>query len=376
MAIAEKIIDQSEIGLRLYAAIEGPAAEFLEDVPAKTFGGIDGWRVLVRILRDKYDEPRMHKVGAAMRNFFNLQLAADKTATLRDVADYMDQAARQCRDAGLEIPDAVMIYFFFQHSNSNMDRQANLLLRTGGEYDWPKIKQAIDLLYPNVVVRHGGQAGKGYRGRGAHEAQQQQHSESYQNDWTWAVPEPGDDAASIEDWIYNNDPIEALAGDQGDVSLLPEPLARELHGCFNSHRENRQKLARAVQARGYYVKGKGKGGKKGGKSKSSKGKGSGGSKGKKGSGGKARGMSLEELKASTACSECGQIGHWHDDPECPARRKSNVVGSGDGHQAEPAGGEDEYGYYHEWDETYEGDEWAEEWYEQEAPRSSNAASRE
>ena len=113
VAIAEKIIDPAEIGLRLYAAIEGPAAEYLEDVPAKTFGVADGWKVLLKLMQEKYDEAKMQKVGAAMRSFFNLQISNEgKALTMRDVVDYMDQAARQCRDAGLEIPDAVMIYFF------------------------------------------------------------------------------------------------------------------------------------------------------------------------------------------------------------------------------------------------------------------------
>ena len=38
VAIAEQIIEHSEIGLRLYAALEGEAADLLEDVPAKSFG--------------------------------------------------------------------------------------------------------------------------------------------------------------------------------------------------------------------------------------------------------------------------------------------------------------------------------------------------
>jgi hypothetical protein len=42
VAIAEKIIDESEIGLRLHAALEGEAADFLEDVPVQAFGQKDG----------------------------------------------------------------------------------------------------------------------------------------------------------------------------------------------------------------------------------------------------------------------------------------------------------------------------------------------
>ena len=72
--IAKNIIDDSEIGLRLHAALEGEAADFLEDVPAKTFGIEAGWQVLLRLLQDKFDEKRMHKVGSAMKGFFKLNL--------------------------------------------------------------------------------------------------------------------------------------------------------------------------------------------------------------------------------------------------------------------------------------------------------------
>eukprot|EP00435_Cladocopium_sp_Y103_P030862 s2476_g7.t1 len=91
--LARKIIDDSEIGLRLHAALEGEAMEFLEDVPARTFGVPNGWQILLRILKDKFDETKMSKVGSAMKNFFKLNLS-DKQYTLREVADAMDKAAR------------------------------------------------------------------------------------------------------------------------------------------------------------------------------------------------------------------------------------------------------------------------------------------
>ena len=137
VAIAEKIIDDGEIGLRLHAALEGEAADFLEDVPARVFGEKDGWRVLLKVLKEKYDETRMSKVGNAMKSFFSMQVSSgdkdNKPCTMRDIIDKMDQAARACKDAGLSIPDPVMIYFFFVHSNSSSERQANLLLRTNVE---------------------------------------------------------------------------------------------------------------------------------------------------------------------------------------------------------------------------------------------------
>ena len=172
IAIAEKIIGQDEIGLRLHAALTGEAADFLEDIPAKVFGEIDGWRVLVRILRDKFEETKMSKVGSAMKEFFQLRESMDKenrALTMRDVMEMMDKAARRCRDNNLDIPDPVMCHFFFQNTSCSTERQANLLLRSGGEYDWSKIKAAVDLLYANAVVHRPGSSRGGPRGRGAHE---------------------------------------------------------------------------------------------------------------------------------------------------------------------------------------------------------------
>ena len=359
VAIAEKIIDQEEIGLRLHAALEGEAADYLEDVPAKVFGEKDGWQVLLKVLREKYDETRMAKVGTAMKEFFQLQTTGEKAMSMREIAEYMDKSSRQCRDAGLEIPDAVMVYFFFQHTHSSTERQANLLLRTEGEYNWKKMKKAVDLLYPNVVVRQATSGGKGYRGRGAHEVHQS-------DQWTadWSVPDLSDPQVSWEDWLYENDPVEAIVEhtvhDYANAVVLPENLAQELHSCFATHRENRQKLAKAVQARGYYVKGKGKGkskGKKGGKG-GFKGK----TKGGKGAKGKARGgLTLEELKAQTACTNCDEIGHWHDDCPHPPRRANVTHQQGaDGGNDDEAYGEWDYdagNYYEEWDDAA-WDEWS------------------
>ena len=142
----------------------------------------------------------------------------------------------------------------------------------------------------------------------------------------------------LEGWLMDYDPVEMLA----DVEMnggVPEDLTRELHHCFATHRENRQKLAKAVKARGFYVSGssnagKGKKGQKGSKGK----KGKGSSKG----GGKARGgMTLQELKAVTTCGDCEQVGHWRGDPECPKQRRG----------AHEAGREDDY------------DPWDADWYD-------------
>ena len=355
--LARMIIDDKEIGLRLFSALDGSAADFLEDVPAKTFAGADGWRILMRVLRDKFDQPRQQKVGSAMKSFFKLQIG--NNCTMREACDLLDKAHRQCRDTGLTLPDAVMIYYFFEHAHISQEKQANLLLRTNGEYNWKSLKQAVDLLYPNVYVGRGSYGyprGQGGKGRTAHEV----HGESQDGVPAWDATED-----QLEGWLYENDPIETLA----EVELyqgLPEEVSRELHQVFSTHRENRQKLAKAVKARGFYVSGQsgGKGGKKGkygGKSggKSSKG-------GKKG--GKARGMSLADLKAVTTCGDCDQVGHWKGDPECPKQRRGANEAARE-EEAEEAWDEYDEGADYEW-----GDEYWEEQYDGQA-RSAHTAYR-
>eukprot|EP00913_Durusdinium_trenchii_P016249 g15271.t1 len=323
--IAKHIIGDEEIGLRLHSALEADAAEYLEDIPAKTFGVPGGWRVLIQVLREKFDERRMHKVGSAMKSFFKLQV--DRSWTLTELVDHMDKSARLCREAGLAIPDEILVYQFFEHSGSSMERQANLLLRTSGDYDWKKMKTAIELLYPTTLVsqRRDGGGFKGYgggKGRSAHEAQGVWEESNTSNDYI----QPDMD---IEDWLFYEDPVEKLADEVPDY--LPENLARELHEVYATHRENRARLAKAVKARGFYVN-KSKGGKKGskggGKSKDSgkAGKGSGGKSKGKGSG-KARGMSLEQLKQVTSCADCGEMGHWRGDTQCknPAKKAHETV---------------------------------------------------
>ena len=85
-----------------------------------------------------------------------------------------------------------MVYFFFVHSNSSSERQANLLLRTNV---LGQDLQAVELLYPTV----------GGRGRGAHEVQQQ--SDAWYGDW----PMPDASDQQFGEWLEYHDPVETVA---------------------------------------------------------------------------------------------------------------------------------------------------------------------
>ena len=355
--IAKHIIGDEEIGLRLHAALEGDAAEYLEGIPARTFGVPEGWKVLIRVLREKYDEKKMHKVGSAMKAFFKMQI--DRNWTLTEAMDHMEKAGRLCKEAGLTLPDEIMTHFFFEHSGSSLERQANILLRTGGDYTWKKVRSAVELLYPLTTVAVRRDRDKGYGGKGgraAHETQQ-----------GWNEPEQNNSEMELEDWLFYEDPIEKIA--ESDVpDYLPENLARELHEVYATHRENRARLAKAVKARGFYVN-KGKGKKASGKGKNKDGgKTAGKSPPKsKGKGGRARGMSLEELKKITTCGDCFEIGHWKGDPQCKGPKKAHEAGNVDA-SAEHYGDDDgyndyDYNQYNEYWEAWQddGNETSEAW---------------
>ena len=352
--ISKKIIDESEIGLRLHSALEGQAAEYLENIPARTFGGPEGWKVLLQVLQEKFDERKMHKIGGALRGFFKMSLT-EKNTTLTEMCDLLDKSARACREAGLQIPDEIMTYQFFEQAGCTMERQANILLRTGGDYEWQKVKAAVDLLYPQTYVNRGrttydkpsdGRSSYG-KGRTAHETQ---------GHWE---PEVSTEEVDLEEWIVSEDPIESLA--DAEVEYLPEPLARELHEVFATHRENRQKLAAAVKARGFYLKsGKGKGRSGGGGKGYSKSKGKGKDSTRSSSSsrsssrpkgkGKARGMSLDELKAISTCGDCGELGHWRGDPQCKQPKKAHEAHL-DYETEEPQENDDDY--WTEWQPDYD-----------------------
>ncbi|CAE7633950.1 GIP, partial [Symbiodinium sp. KB8] len=353
---------------------EEDAADYLEDIPAKTFGTKEGWKILLRVLKEKFDERRMHKVGSAMKGFFRLDVAG-KNMTMIEVADAMDKAARRCKEAGLVIPDEVLVYFLFEHTNSSLERQANVLLRTSGQYNWKKVKQAIELLYPTVQVRSGREPGRdahrdqraGGRARGAHETR-------WEYDPEWRLPSSGATEEQVANWLLDHDPAEMIA--EQDMEELPEDLAKTLHSVMATHRENRQKLARAVQARGFYVNGgKGKKGSKGGGGKGSgKGKAKGSGKSSKGGGKTPNGMTLDELKAVTVCGDCGQKGHWRGDAACNAKKVNEVArheAEDDDYDGGADGLDDWYGYGEEGDD----DQWMAERYGYVVARTVQAATR-
>ena len=299
--------------------------------------------MLLHVLKEKFDEKKMHKVGSAMKAFFKLQV--DRSWTLTETMDHMDRAARLCKEAGLILPDEIMTHFFFEHSGSSFERQANILLRTGGEYTWKKVKAAVELLYPQTAVaprRDRDYKGFG-KGRMAHEVQ-----------GTW--DDSYEHSMDLEDWLFYEDPIEKTA-EWDNADYLPENLARELHEVYNTHRENRARLAKAVKARGFYVnKGKGKKGGGGSKGKGPPAKGAGKSSqagGKsKSKGGKARGMSLEELKKVTTCADCGEMGHWKGDPQ--GAKKAHEVLHEEAEEEDPTVEQYDYSqYWYGWQDDNE-----------------------
>ena len=306
--IARKIISPEGIGVRLYDALEGEAFDFL---PASTFNVPNGWKILTHIL-SKYDEKPILKVGSVMDEFFRVDnIKAGETYT--NLADRIDKACTRCAECELKVPQPFVVRQFFSSGNFSADKQAMLLTAAGGEYDWSKLETAVETLYPPPVTDSHKLAGnwphgKGNRWKSAHIA-----------GWTpWGYPEAS--------WEAPEDPLENYMVD-GESEELPEGLAKELHTAYAGYRDNRDRLAAAVKARGF-IKGKGKQkGKDSGKGKTKDGKGG------KSSGKARKGMSLTELKKITVCRSCGVRGHWEGDAEC----KSSKIAHAASHAEPPYG---------------------------------------
>ena len=186
------------------------------------------------------------------------------------------------------------------------------------------MKQAVELLYQNVTVKSG----------------------AHREEWDlWVrTPEWNATEEQLTNFLLDYDPVENLAECEL-ASEIPEDVARELHTCFQTHRENRQRLAKAVQARvstSAAPKARAKEPKAPQKARASP----------RGSFGKARGMSLDELKAKTTCAACGQVGHWKGDLQCKAKSANEASrAQNDDHDEEA---DDWYGP----DGDYTNEQWA------------------
>ena len=151
VAIAKAVIPEEQIGARLYYEVTGRAFEYMEGTDASQFQGRSGWRILLKVL-EHFDEKPILKVGAAMDCFFSSD-AIKENETYGDLAVRIDQAAQKCFDCKLEIPDHINIRQFFQAAEMTADKRATVLMAAGSQYDWKKVKDQLDTLYPHPVKK-------------------------------------------------------------------------------------------------------------------------------------------------------------------------------------------------------------------------------
>ena len=322
--IALKIISEEEIGLRLYDALSDDAFDFLEGVPAKTFGVKNGWKALLEVLKH-FDEPPILKMGTSMDGFFKLE-PLKSGETYEELAVRIDKAAQKCSETGLVIPDPIKIRYFFIAAAFSDHQQATLLMSTGGAYDWSALKKSVATLYPRPQKMYlTPQRDFHRKPRSAHEVHQEEqpnHAQVFDMTTTdSAAAAAADDGSHWWPTDYDQEWSWQSYDKDEDVDL-PEELQAEMHTAYMTYKGSRQRLQQAVIARGFY---RGKGDAKGRpsyKGGGGKGSGFGGGKGKGGKdGGKSnrKGTGLAELKARTHCAVCGEKGHWQSDPQCKGK---------------------------------------------------------
>ena len=101
---------------------------------------------------EHFDEKPIAMVGTAMDGFFTCE-SLKENETYGDLAVRLDQAVQKCADCKLEIPDPIKIRQFFQAADMTSDKRATVLMAAGSQYDWKKVKDQLDTLYPHPVKK-------------------------------------------------------------------------------------------------------------------------------------------------------------------------------------------------------------------------------
>ena len=195
----------------------------------------------------------------------------------------IDQAAQKCFDRKLEIPDPVNIRQFFQAAEMTADKSATVLMAAGSQYDWKKVKDQLDTLYPHLVKK--------------------------MNTWNKGTSQPNWRHRSANEVGHGDgeDPLE-----YNIMAMMDDETREDNHKSLNealfTYQQNRDRLRQTVSARGY-LKSKGKGGGKAGKAGKTGSQIKGNYQSSPTCGGKTKGMSKEELNNITNCKSCGRRGH-------------------------------------------------------------------
>ena len=176
-----------------------------------------------------------------------------------------------------------------------------------------------DYDYPEEEYDQGGEAYLGYDTSGYDGWESWGEATAWYHDWDdWSQE---DEAADVYEGMIDSCTPEELAD--------PALMAANLQAAYLSGDHLWEYYEDPLPAEAYWTKGKSKGKGKGkfkGKFRS-KGKGFGKWKGgKKGYPGgnlslEDRRKRLQEFKSKTKCQDCGKIGHWAGDPECPKSSK-------------------------------------------------------
>ena len=360
-------LDDSELALLIYLSCEGEARQVLNQLAVGEIQEAGGLNRVLKLLEDSYGSRADERFEERQEAFLSYRrspgtsIAACIANLKRLRQEYLTE------DQGTTLSDKSFAQRMLSRAALTRRERMDMFFSAGGRYRSRDIERVLRFRCQNIHVEEKGPVRRypqqkkftltSNRGRPAgnpkkpYDRQRPHRSSKYHGshvaETTGGHPEEDDDEEEDEDDVDNEDlEQEALTmgheepeeeyyedgewwdeeeeGEYGQMEELKEAYAA---GWSAKHRS-----ASVRKARGYSDGGKSKG------------------KGK----GKQRPddrRNPEDRKKKSRCAACGQIGHWHSDPQCPKNKEKSAAsqqgsgtllagtasGSGDATAAEAAG---------------------------------------
>ena len=335
-------------GPRLWQNLRGEALRAVETMNVAELRVPDGVGVLMRALAARYPETPLKKLPRLYRALFR-EIRYQRGTDAGDIFTKFERARAELEiaDVDTQVSEGIMGFFALECLGLSDAEQNHVLTLTGLNLEYRRIKAVILEMYPRGSLEkpkhaeHSAHTGrKGWRQDGwnrtshhmsyAAEAEEpEQYDDDYYNYDEESYDEYGylannhyeDDyeATEAEAWVTEQSAnldeatayVESLAmNDEKIEGEETEPSQEKQDEVIQGYawiaeahiglKEAKAHMNTIAKARGFY-------GKEGETPSSST------------SGGKSSGKSIEQRKVHTRCLDCGRLGHWRGDTQCPRK---------------------------------------------------------
>ena len=329
-------LDDSELALLIYLSCEGEARQVLNQLGIGEIQEAGGLNRVLRLLEDSYGSRADERFEERQEAFLSYRRSPGTS-----IAAYIANLKRLrqeylTEDQGTTLSDKSFAQRMLSRAALTRRERMDVFFSAGGKYRSRDIERVLRFRCQNIQVEEKGPSTRRYppkkftltsnKGKAAPyrksgDRQRPHRSSKYHGSHVAETTEGHDDEDDDEDEddvdnedleqeVFNmehEEPEEEY--DEGDwQDEEEEGQMEELKEAYAAGWSAKHRSASARKARGYSDGGKGKG------------------KGK----GKARPedrRNPEDRKKKSRCAACGQIGHWHSDPQCP-KNKEKAAGSG------------------------------------------------